>query len=76
MAMSNKAILFAWLDGVIDELPSTGQIVLNFDRNTVKWELKVTQVSRDRNGDIERTEIRRSGHLPVNRFTHPVDITK
>lgn len=76
MAMSDKAILFTWLDGVIDELPSTGQIVLNFDSNTVKWELKVTQVSRDRNGDLERTEIRRSGHLPVNRLKRPIDITK
>lgn len=72
--MSNKAILFAWLDGVIDELPSTGQIVLNFDSNTVKWELKVTQVSYDRNGDTEHTEVRRSGRLPVNRFKRPVDI--
>lgn len=74
--MSNKAILFAWLDGVIDELPNTGQIVLNFDGNTVKWELKVAQIGHDRNGDIERTEIRRSGRLPVDRFKRPVDVYK
>lgn len=70
----DRAILYAWLDGVIDKLPPTGQIILNFDGNTVKWELKVIQISHDRNGDIERTEVRRSGQLPVDRVKRSVSV--
>lgn len=76
MAVSNKAILFAWLDGVIDELPNTGQIILNFDGNTVKWELKITQLSQDNNGVVERREVRRSGRLPLDRFKRAANINK
>lgn len=62
-----KQALFDWLDQTIDALPDTGQIVLNFDGNTVKWEVKAAHNSRDRNGDWERTEVRRFGRLAIIR---------
>lgn len=64
---ATKAALFQWLDAIIDDLPSTGQIVLNLDGATVKWETKANYTARDRNGDMERTEVRRFGRLSIGR---------
>lgn len=63
----DNAPLFDWLDKAIGKLPSSGQIILNFDGNTVKWETKEIHLGHDRNGDCERTEVRRSGRLIVHR---------
>lgn len=67
MATPDIASLHEWLDQAIDALPSTGQIVLNFDGNTVKWEIKAVHNSRDRNGDCERVETKRFGLMAIRR---------
>lgn len=66
-ATPDKASLYEWLDQAIDALPSTGQIVLNFDGNVVKWEVKAAHNSHDRNGDCERVEVRRFGQFAIKR---------
>lgn len=70
MAAPDKQALFEWLDHTIDDLPATGQIILNFDGNTVKWEVKANYQGHDRNGDIERTEVRRFGELRIKGREH------
>jgi hypothetical protein len=62
-----RTALYAWLDSTIDALPNTGQVVLNFDGTTVRWEIKAAYSSHDRNGDLERTEVRRFGRLAISR---------
>ena len=62
---STKQTLYEWLESTIDALPATGQVVLNFDGNTVKWEIKANYETHDRNGDLERTEVRRFGRLLI-----------
>lgn len=69
----DKASLYEWLDSTIDELPFTGQIVLNLDGNTIKWEVKSAHESSDRNGDHERVEVRRFGRLSISRRYRHVD---
>lgn len=64
---SDTTGLLVWLDQAIDELPSTGQIVLNFDGNVVKWEVRANHHGHDRNGDHERIEVRRFGRLVISR---------
>lgn len=63
----DKATLFEWLDSTIDSLPNKGQITLNFDGNTVAWEVKSSYVTTGRNGEHERTEMRRFGWLQIRR---------
>lgn len=66
-ATPDKTSLHEWLDQAIDELTPIGQIVLNFDGNTVKWEVRANHHGQDRNGDDERTEVRRFGRLVIRR---------
>lgn len=63
----DHATLHEWLDAAIRDLPETGQIILNFDGNTVKWETKANFIGHDRNGDVERTEVRRFGRVAIRR---------
>lgn len=63
----DKTTLFEWLDGTIDSLPNKGQITLNFDGNTIAWEVKAAFDTTDRNGDHERTEVRRFGRLQIRK---------
>lgn len=67
----DKTPLFEWLNGAIDAIPVTGQITLNFDGDAIKWEVKEIHDGRDRNGEYQRTEVRRFGRLMIpgrNRF--------
>lgn len=63
--MTDKSALYEWLDKAIDALPSKGQITLNFDADTVVWEVKAVYNDSDNNGHCERTEVRRTASLRI-----------
>ena len=54
----DNAPLFDWLDNAIGKLPSSGQIILNFDGNTVKWYVDPAT------GRLLRSIARGSGPMP------------
>lgn len=63
--MPDKTALLDWLSATVDDLPLTGQIILNLDGDTVAWEVKAVHESRDISGNRERTEIRKFGTLRI-----------
>lgn len=66
--MANIAVLNAWLNQAIDELPTDqAQIILNIDGNNVVVETKVIEEERATEGRWRRTETRKFDRLRIGR---------